>query len=89
MFARIYDNRRQQQPVDVTSTVSRASGEIVLTLEETIGHQSNTAGDLLAYTTHIPLKKLEPGPYVLTVEAGSASAPERPTVRRVLIRITE
>ena len=90
VFARIYDNDRQpQQQVDVTSTVSRASGEIVLTLEETIGHQPNTAGDLLEYTIHMPLKELDPGPYVLTVEARSAVAPDRPTARRVLMRITE
>ena len=92
VFARIYDNRRQPQPqpqVDVTSTVSRASGEIVLTRRERIEHQPNSAGDLLEHTTHVPLNELDPGSYVLTVEARSTAAPERPTARRVLISITE
>ena len=87
--ARVYDNRRRQQPVDVTSTLSRASGETVLARVETIGHQPNTTDDHLEFTTHIPLRELDPGPYVLTIKDRSTAAPDRPAARRVLIRITE
>ena len=89
VFGRIYDNGRQQQPVAVTSTVSRASGEIVSTKAVTIGHEPTSTRDFLEHTTHISLGELDPGPYVLTVEARSSAEPERPTARRVLVRVTE
>ena len=90
VFARMYQNHRQPpQQAIVTSMLSRASGEIVLTREESVEHQPNTTDDLLEYTTHIPLTGLDPGPYVLTVEARSTAAPEQSTARRMLIRVTE
>ncbi|MBZ5560241.1 MAG: VWA domain-containing protein [Acidobacteriia bacterium] len=83
LFAEIYDNQGgTPHKVDITATVTTDEGKVMFKTDEArdstdLGGKTGGYG----YTTRIPLKDLEPGPYVLAVSAksrlGNATAVER------------
>jgi hypothetical protein len=83
LFAEVYDNQGgTPHKVDITTTVTTDEGKQMFKVDEArdstdLGGKTGGYG----YTTRIPLKDLEPGPYVLTVSAktrlGNATAVER------------
>ena len=83
LFAEIYDNQGgTAHKVDITTTLTTDEGKQMFKIDEArdstdLGGKTGGYG----YTTRIPLKDVEPGPYVLTVSAktrlGNATAVER------------
>jgi hypothetical protein len=66
MFAEIYANgSTTQRDVDLSSTVRNVAGDTVFRARE----ERVTNGFTDAYRVEVPLQGLDPGAYVLTVEA--------------------
>ena len=90
VFAEVYDDgSRAWHQVEVVTTIRSAGGDVVF--EEIDDHESGelqgTRGTL-RYTTRIPLETLEPGDYVLSVEAKSSVDADPKIVRQVPFTVT-
>jgi len=73
--------------ISATTTLRRASGEVVFDSEHTLDETASGARSTFRYQTMIPLQGVDPGEYVLVVEAaGSADAAARAS-RRIPISV--
>jgi VWFA-related protein len=90
VFAEVYDDgSRAPHSVEVATTIRSAGGDIVF--EETEDRESSElqgARGTFRYTTQIPLETLEPGAYVLSIEASSSLDADPKIVRQVPFRVT-
>jgi len=89
LFAEVYDNVGDKpHKVDITASVLTDEGKVMFTANEVrdsteLGGKSGGYG----YSTKIPMKDLEPGAYVLKVEAKSRLADMPAASRDVRIRV--
>ena len=89
LFAEVYDNSASTpHKIDITSTITTDEGKQLFKSEEErdsseLGGKTGGYG----YTAKIPLKDLEPGPYVLTVTARSRVSPNPSVQRQVRINV--
>jgi len=87
VLAEIYDNQAQGHSVDITSSLRASDGRVAFSTSETrksdeLGGKTGGYG----YTAVVPLGGLEPGLYVLRVEAKSTLAGAN-AVRETMVRI--
>jgi VWFA-related protein len=89
LFAEVYDNSANApHKIDIVSTITTDEGKELFKSEEErdsseLGGKTGGYG----YTAKIPLKDLEPGPYVLTVTARSRVSPNPTAQRQVRIHV--
>jgi VWFA-related protein len=89
VLAEVYDNEgAQSHSVDITATL-KAEGrvQVFANSETRSSKELGGARGGYGYTTHIPLKDLAPGLYVLTIEARSTLGRTETASRQVQIRI--
>jgi VWFA-related protein len=89
LFAEIYDRPGQPHAVDITAIVRSDEGTVVFKNEEE--RQSSELQGVsggYVYQTRVPLTDLEPGLYVLTLEARSRLGDHPTVTRQIPFRIT-
>jgi hypothetical protein len=80
LFAEIYDNVKQPHKTEIVATVKAEGGQTVFqTREERDSSELAGSAGGYGFQARVPLKSIEPGLYVLRVEA-TAQVGERPTV---------
>jgi VWFA-related protein len=87
VLAEVYDTQAQRHSVDITSSLRASDGRVAFSTSETrksdeLGGKTGGYG----YTAVVPLSGLEPGLYVLRVEAKSTLAGAS-AVRETMVRI--
>jgi hypothetical protein len=93
LFTEVYDNtgRARQDPpyvIKVTTRLVDANGQIVrLASEERAARAALRPSGGHGFTLRLPLERVEPGQYVLQVEATSNGREPRTAVRSVPIRV--
>ncbi|MBI3491299.1 MAG: VWA domain-containing protein [Acidobacteria bacterium] len=90
LFAEVYDNQGgTPHKVDITATVTTDEGKVMFKTDE-VRDSSDLGGQRggYGYTTRIPLKDLEPGPYVLTVSAKTRLGNSEVMGRQVRLIVT-
>ncbi len=89
LVSEVYDNAGgTSHRVEITSTLRADNGRVVYSNSEmrASSELGGTRGGY-GYSTQIPLKELQPGLYVLKVEARSTLGKETSTAREMLIRV--
>ena len=95
IFAEVYDNIPPQQShrIDITTTLLGETGSEVFRSNQALGGgpQSKIKGVSLGYATSVPLKDIQPGRYLLRVEAaahGSGNVNDvKPAARETLVTV--
>ena len=89
LVSEVYDNEGQtSHRVEITSTLRADNGRVVFKTSE-MRASSELGGKRggYGYAAQVPLKDLQPGLYVLKVEARSTLGKEASTAREMLIRV--
>lgn len=80
----IYANKKgREQTVDVISRIARDTGEVVFTDKVAVG----APADARTVTSTIPLANLQPGRYILTVEARGSLDPSQVVTRSLAFSV--
>jgi len=90
LFVEVYDNEAAKpHKVDISATLRADDGRVVFKHEDVRGSEEiQGARGGFGYATRIPLAGIEPGPYLLRVEARSRLSDDRAAVaRETLIRV--
>lgn len=76
VFAEVYDNSGQRKEVEVASTLLAETGSEVFKSTQSFGadRQGRSRNSTFQYSTSIPLKDIQPGRYLLRVEASVRGA---------------
>jgi hypothetical protein len=92
MFAEVYDNvRDSRHQIDAVTTLLGENGTEVFKSTQTLAG-SGAKNSTLQYSTNIPLKQIQPGRYLLRVEAsarGAAASDAGRTSRETLITVIQ
>jgi len=83
-FLRLYQNGKTTAPVKVDLQIRDANERVVFEHAEVIEGTRFTATRSADYHVQLPIAKLEPGPYLLTIEARAGGTPLRRDVRFVV-----
>ncbi len=82
-FVRIHRNKRGEDPVTVTTRLQNAQDRIAFETREALGAERLSKDRTVDYQSAVPVEALEPGAYLLRIEATAG----RTTVERT-VRIT-
>ena len=77
VFAEVYDNTSgQRQDIEVATTLLAETGNEVFKSTQSLGadRQGNSRNSAFQYSTSIPLKDIQPGRYLLRIEASVRGA---------------
>jgi hypothetical protein len=94
LFAEVYDNIPSRQPhqLEIVTTLLGEDGRAVFSSRETLGSDSTTAtrSNRVNHTKQIPLKDIQPGRYLLRVEAQPRGDVKgaKPAARETLITVS-
>jgi hypothetical protein len=90
LFAEIYDNQANQpHKVDIRATMKAEGGQTVFqTAEERDSSELKGSAGGYGFSARIPLKDVEPGLYVIRVEAQSRLGERRSVARETVIRVS-